>query len=134
MTPRTAMARAAMDLVGAPFRFYGRDPQRGVDCVGVLVIALAAAGRAPQLPLEYSLRRTSIAEFEAAARQVGLVPADGELLEGDFIIARPGPAQFHGGVCGFENTIVHAHAGLGRVVLSPAPLPWPLEHHWRLFT
>jgi hypothetical protein len=27
---------------------------------------------------------------------------------------------------------VHAHAGLRRVVTTPAPLPWPIECHWRL--
>jgi len=132
MDARAAMAAAAMELVGAPFRLHGRDRQHGVDCVGVLVIALAAVGRTPRLPLEYTLRRTSIGDFVAAAAEVGLVPAGGDLAEGDLLVAKPGAAQFHAGVCGFGDTVVHAHAGLGRVVLSPAPLPWPLEHHWRL--
>jgi murein DD-endopeptidase / murein LD-carboxypeptidase len=30
--------------------------------------------------------------------------------------------------------LVHAHAGLGKVVVTPAPLPWPIERHWRLRT
>jgi len=132
MDARSAMAAAAMTLVGTPFRLHGRDPRQGLDCVGVLVVALAAAGRTPRLPLEYTLRRTSIDEFVAAAAEVGLIPARDDLAAGDFIVARPGAAQFHAGVCGFGHAIVHAHAGLGRVVLSPAPLPWPLEHHWRL--
>jgi cell wall-associated NlpC family hydrolase len=132
MDPRSAMAAAAMELVGVPFRLHGRDRRRGVDCVGVLVIALAAAGRRPRLPLEYTLRRTSIGDFVAAAADVGLCPADGDLTAGDLLVAKPGAAQFHAGICGFDNSIVHAHAGLGRVVLTPAPLPWPLEHHWRL--
>jgi cell wall-associated NlpC family hydrolase len=132
MDARSAMAAAAMELVGAPFRLHGRDRQHGVDCVGVLVIALAAAGRTPRLPQEYTLRRTSIDDFVAAAREVGLVPASGELVQGDLLVATPGAAQFHAAVCGFGNSIVHAHAGLGRVVLSSAPLPWPLVHHWRL--
>jgi len=132
MDARCAMAAAAVKLVGAPFRLHGRDPQLGVDCVGVLVIALAAVGRTPRLPLDYTLRRTSISDFVAAAAEAGLVPADDILAPGDILVAKPGTAQFHAGVCGFGDSIIHAHAGVGRVVLSPAPLPWPLEHHWRL--
>ena len=132
MNPRCAMAAAAMQLVGAPFRLHGRDRHRGVDCVGVLVVALAAAGRTPPVPRDYTLRRTSISDFIAAAAEVGLGPAVGDLAPGDLLVVKPGAAQFHAGVCVFGNSIVHAHAGLGRVVLSPAPLPWPVEHHWRL--
>jgi len=100
--------------------------------VGVLVIALAAAGRTPRLPLQYTLRRTSISDFVTAAAEGGLVPAGEDMAAGDILVVKPGAAQFHAGICGFGNIVVHAHAGLGRVVLSPAPLPWPLEHHWRL--
>jgi hypothetical protein len=126
------MALAAMNLVGVRFLLGGRNPQQGLDCVGVLVIALAAAGRTPRLPLDYTLRRTNISDFVAAAAEVGLVSVDDCLVAGDLIVAKAGPAQFHAGVCGIGDTVVHAHASLGRVVLSPAPLPWPLEHHWRL--
>jgi cell wall-associated NlpC family hydrolase len=132
MDAPTAMALAAMDLVGTPFLLGGCDPRQGLDCVGVLVVALAAAGRTPRLPVEYTLRRTSIRDFVAAAAEVGLISVYDSLVAGDLIVAKPGAAQFHAGVCGVGDTVVHAHAGLGRVVLSPAPLPWPLEHHWRL--
>lgn len=32
---------------------------------------------------------------------------------------------------GTRDGIVHAHAGLGRVVLTPGPSPWPLLGAWR---
>jgi cell wall-associated NlpC family hydrolase len=127
-----AVAAAAAELVGAPFRLHGRDRERGVDCVGVLVIALASVGRRPRLSSRYSLRRTHIDDFLAAAAEIGLAPVDGALAPGDILVAKPAAMQFHAAICGFEGSVIHAHAGLGRVVLSPAPLPWPLEHHWRL--
>jgi hypothetical protein len=132
MTDQDALAAAAMRLIGAPFRLNGRDPRRGLDCVGVLLAGLSAIGREPVVPLQYRLRRTNIDEFVTAARDIGLMDVCGSPIAGDLLVARPGPAQFHAAVVGFGNGIVHAHAGLGRVVLSPAPMCWPLEKHWRL--
>ncbi len=131
MSVRNELAAAARQLVGVDFRLLGRDPQQGLDCVGVLVVSLAAIDRVPRVPLHYRLRRTEIDEFIAAARLLGLTNADGQALAGDVLVARPGPAQFHAAIVTADG-IVHAHAGLGQVVLSPAPLTWPLAHHWRL--
>jgi len=132
MKDRDALAAAAMQLVGVPFRLHGRDPRLGLDCVGVLVAAFAAIGRVPRLPLHYRLRRANISDFLTGARELGLVDASGSLAPGDVLVVKPGPAQFHAAIVTQSKTIVHAHAGLGHVVASPAPLPWPVEHHWRL--
>jgi cell wall-associated NlpC family hydrolase len=40
-----AFIDAARSLIGAPFEMGGRDPERGIDCVGVVVYAAEAAGR-----------------------------------------------------------------------------------------
>ena len=132
MTEQAALAAAAMRLVGVRFRLQGRSPEHGLDCVGVLVAAFATIGRVPLVPLHYRMRRTHIGDFVRAAREVGLADANGPLMAGDVLVVRPGPAQFHAAIVGPERSIVHAHAGIGRVVASPAPLPWPLIHHWRL--
>ena len=50
---------------------------------------------------------------------------------GDVLLLRPGPAQVHLAIVG-AGGLIHAHAGLGRIVLTPPPLPWPIERHWRL--
>lgn len=127
-----AVAEAALGLVGVRFRLHGRDPTRGLDCVGVVVAALAAVGRVAHLPARYALRRNDVDVFVAAAEAVGLAPGSGRLEAGDVVVLRPSAVQFHAAIIGRGGDFVHAHAGLGRVVLSPLPLPWPLNHHWRL--
>ena len=51
------LAAAALYLVGAPFRLHGRDPRTGVDCVGLVLLALEGAGlRVPDIP-RYTIRQ-----------------------------------------------------------------------------
>ena len=53
-------------------------------------------------------------------------------LPGDLLLVRPGPAQVHLLVVGPSGDLIHAHAGLGRVVATPPPCPWSTLRHWRL--
>jgi hypothetical protein len=62
----------------------------------------------------------------------GLAAAAGPTRAGDVLLIRPGPAQHHLVIAATAGGFVHAHAGLRRVVLTPAPLGWTVEHHWRL--
>jgi cell wall-associated NlpC family hydrolase len=62
----------------------------------------------------------------------GLADAASPLAPGDVLLVRPGPAQHHLVIAAAAGGFVHAHAGLGRVVLTPAPLDWPIDRHWRL--
>ena len=117
---------AARALLGIRFRPQGRSAPTGVDCVGVVALAVGA-GRVPR---DYALRGGSperlAAELEAAGlRRVGAPRA------GDVLVMAAGPGQLHLGV--FTGTgLVHGDAGLRRVVERPAPLPWPIIHIWRL--
>ena len=127
-----ALAAAAERLVGVPFRLHGRCPERGLDCVGLVAAALAAVGRTAVAPAGYRLRQTDVGRWLAAAAEAGLVEAAGEVEPGDVLLVRPGPAQHHLVIAGRESGYVHAHAGLGRVVITPAPLPWAEKRRWRL--
>lgn len=126
------LARAAETLVGAPFRLHGRDPARGLDCVGVVAAAFARAGLRAEAPAHYALRNARIDDALAFAHRAGLIEAAGPVTPGDVLLARPGPAQFHLLVAIAGGRFVHAHAGLRRVVAMPGPLPWPLLRRWRL--
>lgn len=129
---RLAFARAAEGFVGAPFRFCGRDPRSGLDCVGLVAAALEATG-APVPPVaRYAFRQRNFAEQLGSAACAGFGEAEGAAQAGDLLLLRPGPAQLHLAVVAAQGGLVHAHAGLGRVVLTPPPFPWPIEHHWRL--
>lgn len=123
------IARAASALVGTPFRLHGRDPRCGLDCVGVLALAI---GRTAAFPNGYALRGGNLEAIKRLASALGLLPAGGKVLPGDVLLFRPGPAQFHFAIAAKGNLIVHAHAGLRRVVAGPCPDHWPLIGHWRV--
>lgn len=129
---RLDFALAAEGLLGVPFRFRGRDPRTGLDCVGMVVAALRAVGLSPPpMPL-YGLRQEDFTAQLDCAAAAGFEDNAGTPAPGDLLLARPGPAQLHLAVVGCDGRLVHAHAGLGRVVATPPPLPWPVERHWRL--
>ncbi len=128
MSPEVFAARAEA-LTGAPFRLGGRDPATGLDCVGLVAAAL---GEGVGTPSGYRFRNSSIATHLGFATRAGFAPATGPVARGDLILARPGPAQHHLLVVLGPDRFVHAHAGLRRVALHLARLPWPLEAHWRL--
>jgi cell wall-associated NlpC family hydrolase len=131
---RTALAGAAESFVGTPFRFRGREPQTGLDCVGLVAAALAKLGL-PVRPLPaYSIRQQNFAAQLGCAAGAGFDDVTDTLAPGDLLLVWPGPAQVHLGVVSSAGGLVHAHAGLGKVVVTPAPLPWPIERHWRLRT
>ncbi|WP_162925121.1 hypothetical protein [Aurantiacibacter odishensis] len=132
MSDATALAEAAQQMVGAPFRLLGRDPGTGVDCIGLVYAALARIGRTPPAVPRYAMRNLDLAHFARLLPAAGLVPHEGGTRPGDVVLLRPSTAQFHLAIVGPRSSLIHAHAGLGRVVESPAPLPWPVVARWRL--
>lgn len=127
------LARAALALAGAPFRLHGRDPATGLDCIGLFAAAMAQAGRPVDLPNGYALRARSLPDLCSFARSAGFVAvADGAPQPGDVCMVRPGPVQFHLVITATPTAFVHAHAGLGRVVVTPLDPAWPLVSQWRL--
>jgi len=127
------LAHAAESFVGASFRLHGRDPIMGLDCVGVVLMAMAEIGRPVRLPVSYTLRNLEPARFLQLPAAAGFFePDDTEIEPGDVLAFAPGPAQLHLAVAAIGGGIIHAHAGLCRVVRTPYPLPWPIVGHWRL--
>lgn len=128
MTAGERVAAAAREAVGAPFRLQGRDPSAGLDCVGVVALALRAGGHEGPIPSGYDLRCGDAARYRSC--WAGLSGADGRRT-GDVLLCLAGPRQLHLAIrtaAGF----VHADAGLRRVVERPGELPWPLVMAWRL--
>lgn len=126
-----AIAQAAQMLLGTPFRLHGRDPELGVDCVGLVAAALDRARINAPTPSRYALRNVAIDDALGFAARAGLVEAGGPIRPGDIVLAKPGPAQQHLLIAVDGPSFIHAHAGLRRVVSTPAPLPWPILRHWR---
>lgn len=124
----TALAEAALRLVGTRFRLHGRVPETGLDCVGLVAAAMQAAGYAPHAPQGYSLRNVSVTHWLGHAEQSGLIRAE---ADGDVVLCMANPVQPHL-LIAVPGGFVHAHAGLGRVTFLPSPLPWPVTLQWHL--
>ena len=124
------IARAGLGLTGVPFRLHGRTRVGGVDCVGLVLLALADAGLSPPVPPSYFLRGTSPDAVATAMGDAGLERV-AEAGVGDIILVRSGPMQLHLMIRA-DGGHVHAHASLGRVVFMPGASPWPVLSCWRL--
>ncbi|KTE00432.1 hypothetical protein ATE71_21210 [Sphingopyxis sp. H115] len=119
-------------MVGARFRAQGYAPATGLDCVGLVWAAYAAAGRELVRPTGYPLRGWSRARIEAALAAAGFAAAAAERpRSGDLALIAYPARQYHLGLLGPE-TLVHAHAGLRRVVETPVDAQLLAAAHWRL--
>lgn len=127
-----AVAEAALGLVGCRFRLHGRNPETGLDCIGLVHAALARAGCAPVPPSGYALRNVAVDAWLPAAAQSGLVAARGATRAGDILLLALGYAQHHLVIALDGGSVVHAHAGLRRVVRQPREPAWQIEAAWRL--
>jgi cell wall-associated NlpC family hydrolase len=127
-------AAAAASLVGAPFRLHGRDPASGLDCVGLVAAALDRCGRRAVAPQGYALRATRVAPLLHFAARNGFVPLTAETPPGpgDLVLLRLSPIQVHLVVLLTGPAFVHAHAGLGQVVIERGTPRWAAEARWRL--
>jgi cell wall-associated NlpC family hydrolase len=131
-TEPEAFACAAESLIGTHFRLHGRDPASGLDCIGLVFASLVAMGRTPAAPQGYALRNLSITRWLGHARLSGLEPADGPVRRGDVLLVQPSPVQHHLLIACGPAEVVHAHAGLRRVVRQPIAPGTIIAAHWRL--
>ena len=127
-----SLAVAAEALVGSPFRLHGRDPETGLACVGVVVAAMGETGRTAAFPTGYTLKRRVVDGLEGIAAKLGYREASGPVRRDDVVMYRVGACQFHFGIATGSTEVVHAHAGLRRVVCGAVPTDWLLCGQWRL--
>lgn len=118
-------------MVGVAFRPQGHDPATGLDCVGLVWAAYAAAGRPLVRPVDYPLRGWPRARIETGLIAAGFASSGGAALAGDVALIAFDAGQFHLGLIG-PASIVHAHAGLRRVVEAPLDTATCAAARWRL--
>lgn len=119
---RIAAARA---LRGTPFRLQGRD-ERGLDCVGLIAVVFDLTAEAP---CDYGLRGTMPDRAAAMLDRHFSRRRNGPPVAADVVLFDGGPAQLHLGLWS-GSSLIHAHAGLRRVVETPGPLALPLVGIW----
>lgn len=125
------LCEAAGSLIGTPFRLNGRDAQSGVDCLGLIIVALRKAGHPVADPRDYRLRQRTVDHLMPFARRNGFEPHLGITVPGDLLLfALPG-LQHHVALAADQGRIIHAHAGLRRVVEGQADPNWIAVATWR---
>lgn len=124
-----AIVAAVQAAVGTRFRPQGRKVGVGLDCVGVALLAAAAAGRRVHVGA-YALGGDHAAGIGPALIDAGCCPV-APAAPGDLLLVAPTPRQRHLAVV-TPAGVVHAHAGLGRVVEGPLDPDWIVLGAWRL--
>ena len=126
--PRIVAAVRA--CVGTRFRSQGRLPGLALDCVGVVLVAAKAAGIDVMAVPAYVLGGDREPEIEKALATAGCFPV-AEACAGDILVIVPALRRRHLAVV-TSLGVVHAHAGLGRVVEGPIDPDWTIAGAWRL--
>ena len=121
--PRVTRARS---FLGTPFRLHGRDRHNGVDCVGLVALLY---DRTVGVPVDYAMRNSEGARWLIALDACAERRIDGAVGAGDILLMQAGPAQYHLGVW-MGDSLIHADAGLRRVVETPGPVQWPIIAVW----
>src|SRR5690348_10789303 len=111
----------ARSLIGCRFRPQGREPEHGLDCVGLVCAAFQIPNEL--VPRDYRLRRDESGRLEAELAPFCDTVADASA--GDVLIMRAAPDQLHLGIM-TERGFIHADAGLRRVVETPGMPVWPI--------
>lgn len=117
----------ARALIGVSFRLHGRSPETGLDCVGLVALAY---GLKDNVPTGYALRGRPHSYWEKVMRSHGFRRQSTAPVPGDLLFVCPGPLQIHLGVWSGES-LIHADAGLGRIVEAPGEPRWPMLSTWQ---
>ena len=129
-TPHDAVERClarARALIGVPWRHQGRDPCIGLDCVGLLVLALGVKEDAlPSYSREphAGVLEGALAHYLGPARS-----ADAPWRSGDIAVLAYGGALRHCGLLaddasGGGFSLIHTDTRLGRVTEHPLDRRW----------
>jgi cell wall-associated NlpC family hydrolase len=125
MTGRDVVERAR-SFVGRPFRPQGRDPERGLDCIGLVLAVYRIEPQ--QVRRDYRLRGSHRSELETQLPRF-FRPTNAPEA-GDVFLCEIARTQMHLAIhCG--DTFVHADARLRRVVETPGRPCWSIKAVFR---
>ncbi|WP_156254361.1 peptidoglycan endopeptidase [Sandarakinorhabdus oryzae] len=127
---RQAAIAAARAGLGTRFHPQGRNVGIGLDCIGVALLAATGAGLQLGPVPAYALGGDHDALLADALCRLGLRRVR-RVQPADLIEYALAPGHRHLALV-TDRGILHAHAGLGRVVEGPAPDDWPVAACWAL--
>ncbi len=108
------MIAAARGCLGTPFHHQGRLPRVGLDCIGLVVVALRAAGFVVRDRLDYAPRPDGVS-LVRALEEHGAARVE-EIEAGDVLLFRYDHQPQHVALATSGSRLIHAFAPAGRVV------------------
>ncbi len=108
------MIAAARQCIGTPFHHQGRAPGAGLDCIGLIVVVLQAAGIPVQDRTDYS-RRPDGKSLIAALEQHGAKCVN-DIHAGDILVFRYDHQPQHVALATGSDSMIHSFAPAGAVV------------------
>jgi len=108
------MIVAARACLGTPFHHQGRMPGVGLDCIGLVIVALRETGMDIRDRSDYG-RRPDGTSLVAALEQHGATRVD-EMKAGDILVFRYDRQPQHVALATSGDTMIHAFAPAGKVV------------------
>ncbi|MDD3287432.1 MAG: NlpC/P60 family protein [Alphaproteobacteria bacterium] len=108
------MIFAARRCLGVPFHHQGRQPEFGLDCIGLVVVALRAVGADVRDQLDYSSRPDGMKLVDALIEH-GAVKV-GDISPADVLLFRYDNQPQHVALATSGDTMIHSFAPAGRVV------------------
>ena len=125
---RADFAGRASALVGTRFRPQGRNLQRGVDCLGLILVVFEIPDAG--IRRNYRLRGDHRSEITVhLQRHFRRIPAR-DVRPGDLLLLSVATDQLHFAIT-TQRGFVHADAKIGKVVETPGATRWPLAGAYR---
>ncbi len=111
-----------MSCLGTPFHHQGRRAGIGLDCIGLIVHAMQAAGLEVRDCIDYGRRPEGERLLQALAAH-GFYKAE-TIEAGDVLIFRIGREPQHAGLALDAARMIHAYTPIGRVVETGLGETW----------
>lgn len=126
---RAAIVARARRLLGVRFRPQGRDPQHGLDCIGVAMMATGMPKE--RVRRDYGLHSNDPQEMHSEFDACGFVRiAPAAAGAADVLVVRPAPSALHVVIL-TDRGYLHADMRRRKVVEVPGAVPWPILSAWR---
>jgi len=107
---------AVRACIDTPFHHQGRSPGVGIDCIGLIIIAMIAANIKVNDRTDYG-RRPDKDSLINALEEHGATPIEKEAARaGDVLVFRYDNQPQHVALATSENTMIHSFAPAGKVV------------------
>lgn len=113
---------AARACLGTPFHHQGRAPKAGLDCIGLIVIALQSIGIVVRDRLDYGVRPDGISLL-AALKEHGAEKVS-EIEAGDILLFRFDHQPQHVALATEGDKMIHSFAPAGGVVETGIGFYW----------